>query len=58
MSELLTTKELMARLKVSRFTLYNWRDNGLPFIKVGPGTKGSVRYDWDKVQEWIQGSAK
>jgi excisionase family DNA binding protein len=58
MSELLTTKELMARLKVSRFTIYNWREKGLPFMKVGPGAKGSVRYDWAKVQEWIQGQAQ
>jgi len=54
MSELLTTNEITKRLKVSRDTLYKWRDKGMPFIKITPGSRGAVRYDWDKVLEWIK----
>jgi excisionase family DNA binding protein len=58
MSELLTTKELMARLKVSRDTIYKWRERGMPCMKIGPGERAAVRFDWAKVQEWIKGQAQ
>lgn len=49
MDNLLTTKELQDWLKVSRFTVHNWRSEGLPYLKIGR----SVRFDKDAVKEWL-----
>ena len=47
---LLTTEELMAKYKLSRATIDRWRKEGMPFSKIGR----AVRFDEDKVQEWIK----
>jgi excisionase family DNA binding protein len=49
MSELLTIKELEQMLKVSRQTIYEWRNRGLPYIKIGT----RVRFKLDEVNKWI-----
>lgn len=48
--ELLTTADLMEKLKVSRDMLYRLRKAGLPFIKIG----GSIRYNFQDVGEWLE----
>ena len=48
--ELLTVKELCKWLKISRSTADRWRNEGMPFIKHSK----SVRFDKDKVQEWLE----
>jgi excisionase family DNA binding protein len=47
--EYITIEELTEKLKVSRQTIYLWRKEGLPFIKINR----SVRFDLDAVNEWI-----
>ena len=49
--ELLTTDELMKKLKVTRNTLYNWRtEGGMPYKQVGRG----IRYEFQAVGEWLE----
>ena len=50
MSQYLTIKELSEMLKVSRFTINNWRDKGLPTIKIGQ----AVRFNEEEVKKWIE----
>ena len=50
MNELLTTKELMEKCKVTRTTLADWRKQGLPFKKYGK----LVRFDQSEVAEWLK----
>lgn len=53
---LLTAKEVMARLKVSRNTLYLWRKKeGLPYQQTGPNT---IRFEWSEVEEWAKRKGK
>jgi hypothetical protein len=47
----LDQKQLLARLPVSRRTLYNLRLSGLPYIRL-PGTR-KILYDWDSVQSFF-----
>ena len=47
--KLVTEKELQSILKVSRQTLFDWRQQGMPYIKFGK----PVRYELDKVLEWL-----
>ena len=54
MNELLTTKELAAFLKVDPSTLWHWRKRGLPALKIGY----AVRFDKEKVLEWIESNAR
>ena len=49
----LTTKQIAARLQVSRATLYRYLADGLPSHQAG-GKKGDRRYDPDEVDEWIR----
>jgi excisionase family DNA binding protein len=49
-NKLLTTKEITEELKCHRASLYRWREEGMPHIKLG----GSVRYDLDEVMEWFK----
>ncbi|NFA42710.1 DNA-binding protein [Clostridium botulinum] len=50
MSKLLKSEEICKFLNVTRKTLYNYRDKGMPYIKNG----GSVLYDKDAVEEWLK----
>lgn len=49
MSKLITINELQEMLKVSRATIYNYINKGLPVTKVGRLT----RFKIDDVIEWI-----
>lgn len=49
MKNYITTAELAELLKVSRQAIYNWRMNGLPFVKIG----SRIRFDLEAVNEWI-----
>lgn len=42
--------ELIARLKLSRYTLWQLRLDGLPFLKI----RGRVRYEPAQVDAWIK----
>lgn len=50
MSEFITEEELCEWLKISQNTAYRWRKNGMPYLRI----ERSIRYDKDKVKEWIQ----
>ena len=50
MKEILTEKELLDLLQVSRTTMWNLRKSGLPFIKVGR----EYRYIWGDVLAWLK----
>lgn len=53
--ELLTTAELMAKLKVSEITIYSWRKaKTIPFIKIGR----QFRYRLPEVLEALQAAQK
>lgn len=49
MGKMITSKELQEIYSLSRSTIDRWRKEGMPAVKVGR----SVRFDLDKVQEWI-----
>lgn len=44
-----TIKDVMSEYKVSKRTVYNWIDQGLPFIKVGK----LIRFEPSAVREWF-----
>ena len=50
MQELLTMKEMAELLKVSEWTLINWRKKGMPYKRVGRG----IRFEKDKALEWVE----
>ena len=50
MAELLNSLELGEYLKVTQQTIYNWRNKGMPTIKVG----SQYRYDLKKVMAWLE----
>lgn len=54
MEKLYTTKDMEEIFQVSRFTLINWREKGMPVIKIGT----TVRYDLDAVKEWVENQNK
>ena len=45
----LTIEQVAEMLQVTRMTIYNFQNNGLPFIKLGK----SVRFDKDDVIAWM-----
>lgn len=47
---MLTTKELVQVLNVSRMTIYRLREEGMPYIQAGYRT---LRFDLEKVLEWL-----
>jgi hypothetical protein len=47
---MITEKELLSRLQVNRGTLFKWRKEGLPHIKVGR----VIRYDYSDVVRWLK----
>lgn len=50
MNKLITEKELMEKLKLSRSSIVRLRKEGLPFKKINR----SVRYDEEEVQKWLE----
>lgn len=54
MSKLLTSKDLEEWLNVSRHAIIKYRSEGMPFLRVG----GSVRFEKEKIQKWIDDQQK
>lgn len=50
MSNLITTKDLAHKLAVTEVTIWRWRKEGLPFLKLN----NSIRFELDKVMNWLQ----
>lgn len=52
---LLTVDQAALFLGVSNSTLNHWRSNGdgPPFIKLGPGKTGPIRYEVGKLKAWV-----
>lgn len=48
---LITEKQLLAHLQVSRNTLNHWRKEGLPYLKLG---RRLIRYKLEDVERWIE----
>lgn len=50
MKELMTSQEVADYFKVTMQTVYKWRKEGVPSIRIGH----QYRYDLDKVMEWLK----
>ena len=52
---LLTTQEVATYLRVTSQTLAKWRKacEGPPFIRLGEGQKGRIRYRWVALTDWL-----
>lgn len=50
MNKLISSAELSDYLGVTTQTLYNWRNTGMPTIKVG----AQYRYELEEVMQWLQ----
>lgn len=48
---LITENELCKKLNVRRVFLWNCRQNGMPFVRLG---KKVIRYDYEKVLQWFE----
>ena len=55
MQRLLTEKELSEVLGICRVTLFRFRREGMPYIRLGARL---VRYDFKQVQEWFRMKVK
>jgi hypothetical protein len=51
MKKLATAKIVCEHLSISKRTLCRWKNEGLPSIQISYKT---VRYDLDKVMEWVR----
>ena len=49
MKELMTSQEVADYFKVTMQTVYNWRKEGVPRIRIGH----EYRYDLEKVMQWL-----
>jgi excisionase family DNA binding protein len=47
---LLTTKQLEEKLKVTAVTIWRWRKNGMPFLRLHT----SIRFEEEKVMAWLK----
>lgn len=62
MNDLLTTPEAAAKLRVAPSTLAGWRSDpmrapergGPKFIRVGRGSRASVRYRLHDLESWVE----
>ncbi len=53
-NEYITIEDLMQYLKVGRSTINRWREEGMPFVKIGRG----VRFVLEDVNKWIDSNKK
>ena len=49
MKELMTSQEVADYFKVTTQTIYNWRKEGVPSIRIGH----EYRYNIEKVMQWL-----
>ena len=55
---LLTANEVAGRFGVKPSTVRGWvRNREIPFLKLGPGCRGTVRFDPDALNQWIKEKA-
>lgn len=55
-NNLITTEELVRKLKIHRLTLTKWAKKGLPRVAIG---NKNFRYDYKAVLDWLHaGGAK
>lgn len=50
MKEMIDTNQLAAELNVTRQTIYNWRNEGLPYHRL----YHMVRFDLKEVVDWLE----
>lgn len=50
-SNILTTDELAAKLRVHRKVILQWANKGMPHLRMNSRT---VRFEWDKVQAYFE----
>lgn len=51
---MLSAIELSERFEVTRQTVYNWVERGVPYYKTPKGVKMVLRFDLDEVEAWIE----
>lgn len=51
---LLNAYQLALKLGVTHTTIYTWVDNGLPYEHVTIGKRISMRFDPEKVKNWLK----
>lgn len=51
MEQIVTAKVVCDKLSISKRTLCNWKNEGLPSIKL---SYNIVRYDMSAVMEWVK----
>jgi phage terminase Nu1 subunit (DNA packaging protein) len=51
---LITTNALARIKRVSRRTIYNWREKGMPVVKIPGGVLQPVRYRLEDVNRWMR----
>jgi phage terminase Nu1 subunit (DNA packaging protein) len=57
MNKLLTAKQVAEIICCSEKTIYSWAETGyagIPVIKFGEGKKSLLRFDREKIMEWIR----
>jgi predicted DNA-binding transcriptional regulator AlpA len=57
-SDLLTTKELCERLKITRQALQNWRDKGIMPLPLRVPGRAFIRWRWSEIEAWLQQDPK
>ena len=52
--KLFNAYQLASKLGVTHTTVYSWIEKGLPYEHVTIGNRISMRFDIDKVKDWIR----
>lgn len=52
-NKLLTTKQLAKHFQVAEITIFRWREQGMPFKRVG-ATARSIRFEMQEVEKWME----
>lgn len=51
---LLTVKQLAARIQVNPRTINTLAQRGMPHMRLGAGTRTSLRFSWPEVEAWLR----
>ena len=51
--KLFNAYQLANKLGITHTTIYSWVDKGLPYEHITVGKRISMRFDLDKVKEWL-----